>query len=81
MYTKMAKSSFVVLTTLSGKWVWYPTLQVVDYHPKGSRKAVFTIFLPAKLNDETHAMQFAIKYEFSQIDTKVKNSRLYSNQF
>jgi hypothetical protein len=46
----------VLITTRVGKYVWNPILQLIDWIPKGYRKATITISLNARNNTELGAM-------------------------
>jgi len=49
-------SGQTLITTDYGKYVWYPALQLVDWIPKGQRKATFTLSLLTNNNTELRAM-------------------------
>jgi hypothetical protein len=36
--TQAYPSMYEVLRTSEGKWFWWPSLQAVDYRPKGQQK-------------------------------------------
>lgn len=49
-------SSQVLITTRVGRYIWWDALQVVDWIPKGSRRASITISLRVSENTELGAM-------------------------
>ncbi len=49
-------SNQVIITVSVGKYVWEPMLQLIDWIPKGHRKATITLDLREKENTELGAM-------------------------
>ena len=45
----------VLITTRVGRYIWEPAFQVVDFIPKGKKKAEFTIYLREPDNTELRA--------------------------
>lgn len=61
-----------LITTRVGKYVWVPALQLVDWIPKGYRKATITLDLTIKQNTELGAMIKATEHMLKMLKESKK---------